>query len=241
MNLPQKLLDPLPSDLMKRVKRLAYDLAFGVVNGLWQPVVEIGGGSFADFYFMAAQEIRPYLDEVWGDPDPPYPALLITFGYVRPASGAIYYLTEKAFTLLEEPPPIAIFISYRRSVSSAFAMLIAAELRLVGFQPFIDIQDIPLGDKWHALVEKRVKESNIFIVVIGPESLDSTYVQKEIEWALENEQNRRIIPILHGKFTAEELKIAYPTLQQNNLISIQNDHATDFYAALQLLKNALGV
>ncbi|MBZ0321220.1 MAG: toll/interleukin-1 receptor domain-containing protein [Anaerolineae bacterium] len=259
MEIPKPLADPLPVEPMERIERFARDLAWGAVHGLWQPKIgvhifqdEDDTDKFVSAWFDAP--IKDYLSQIWTPvqayrsndeyvvaENAPTIWILDSLNFVTDYANGRWSLTEKSFDLLKSNRPESIFISYRRSVSSAFAMLIAAELRLVGFQPFIDIQDIPLGDKWHALVEKRVKESSIFIVVLGPESLDSSYVQKEIEWALENEQNRRIIPILHSGYSADELKIAYPTLQQNNLISIQNDHATDFYAALQLLKNALGV
>lgn len=258
MPLPAPLSDPLPIEPIERVKRFARDLAWGALNGLWEPRLGVTFYSpfFAKYINLTSvwdeRLFKDYFTGVWGPveifeenyitaTEIPSFWMLEVLNYVVSYEAGVWKLTEKAFALLEEQRPESIFISYRRAVSSALAMLIAAELRLVGFQPFIDIQDIPLGDKWHALVEKRVRDSNIFIIVIGPATLDSTTVQKEIEWALENEQNRRIIPILHSGFTEAELEAAYPALQQNNLIRIQSDRATDFYAALQLLKNALGV
>ncbi len=220
---------PLPKDGMQRIRRLARDLAWGALNGKW----DVSN----NFRFAA---VADYVDEVWGTEAISFRFLQV-MGYVVFEDNNNWALTEKAFDLLNEPPPLDIFISYSRAVSSALAMLIWAELRTDGFQPFLDIRDIALGDDWEDVLEQRVRNSNIFIPVIGHHTLDSPYIQAEIEWALDT-SNCRVIPVLHGGFTPADLDASpFPQLQEKNLIVIPEERALSFYNALQQIRGALGL
>lgn len=232
---------PFPDDPMQRVRRLARDLAWGALHGLWQPRFMIyeehawgnawlfhPGDNYGDYH----KKWDEHFPEVY---------LLEALGYLAKTAEADWLLSDKAFKLLEEDRPEAIFVSYRRSVSSALAMLMAAELRVEGFRPFLDIRSIALGDEWHTILESRVRQSNIFIPVIGPTTLESDYVKEEVEWALENEAARRIIPIVHGGFAPADLdKSPFPALAKKNPIHIREDNAADLFSAVQQLKAFLG-
>ena len=234
---------PLPTDPIQRIHRYAYDLAWGAINGLWSARFAVvfygsGGSEYSDGLY-------DYINDIWRKDEQNEPSinLLESFGYLYkvPDAEYSYQLTEKAFALLDQAPPVSIFISYRRSVSSALAMLIWAELRVEGFKPFLDIRDIPLGDEWHALLEKRVQNCNVFIAVIGRDTLQSEYVQREIRWALAK-PGIRIIPILHEGMTDVDLqKSPCPELASKNLITITADIAPAYYGALEQLKAVFGL
>jgi len=121
--------------------------------------------------------------------------------------GKSFFFTQKAWDLLDKPRDTPkVFISYKRGVSSELALLVEARLRMVGADPddiFVD-RHIKLGDEWAQLIEDKTKESDHFISLIGPKSLDSPYVKQEIEWAFED-PNRRISPILHREYTVNKL------------------------------------
>lgn len=233
---------PLPTDPVQRVHRFAYDLAWGAINNLWSARIMIV--FYAGYRVEYSEEVEGYLEKVWRTtPEQSEPSvdLLISFGYITQVSESTYHITEKAFNLLTQAPPMAIFISYRRSVSSALAMLIWAELRVEGFKPFLDIRDIQLGDEWHALLEKRVQNCNVFIAVIGKETLQSEYVRREIGWALAK-ADIRIIPILHEGMTGEDLRTSpCPDLADKNLITITEEIAPQYYNALEQIKTVLGL
>lgn len=233
---------PLPDEPIQRVRRLARDLAWGALHGLWQPRLMIYEERAWDkaWLFHPGENFENYIN-LWNNQMPDV-YLLEAFGYLAKTAESDWLLSDKAFKLLEEDRPESIFVSYRRSISSALAMLIAAELRVEGFRPFLDIRSIALGDEWHTVLENRVRQSNIFIPVIGPTTLESDYVKEEIAWALENETARRIIPLVHAGFSPADLATSpFPALAKKNPIHIREDNAADFYAALQQLKAFLGV
>jgi hypothetical protein len=221
---------PLPNDGVQRVRRLARDLAWGALNGKWDADNDFRLGSVSD-----------YISQVWGDESISF-EILVAFEYIIISDHRhSWRLTAKAFDLLNQPPPIEIFISYSRNVSSALAMLIWAELRTDGFQHFLDIRDIALGDDWEDVLEQRVRQSNIFIPVIGPNTLNSPYIQAEINWALDT-PNCRLMPVLHAGFTPPDFNAtAFPILQEKNLIVIPEDRALAFHNALQQIRGALGL
>lgn len=163
------LYDEIPSDRLEQVRRCAYDIAWGALHGYWD-----------NFFIRSLKRdgelnLGKYLKDVWGQVNDIYlvPEILEAFGYLAKSTrgGDTFEITEKAFLLLEKPRPLSIFISYRRQISSALAMLIWSELRVDGFKPFLDIRDINTGDIWHGMLETKVRESNVFIVILGQSML----------------------------------------------------------------------
>src|SRR6185436_647080 len=131
-----------------------------------------------------------YLGPKWKT-DFPSEYLLLSFGYFKDygieAGYSVYLLTDRAFELLERPSRAPdVFISYRRSESSAFGLLIEARLRLAGNpNPFIDKNLVP-GAEWNAQLRHQIQRSSYFIALIGKSTLQSPYVIQEIEWAIES-------------------------------------------------------
>lgn len=228
---------------MQQIRKFAYDLAAGAVNGQWMTLV----ASWNSRAYFWADEIEAHLQATGRQAPSIY--LLDILGYVaREENINSWRLTSKAMALLDEPPPVSIFISYRRSVSSALAMYLWAELRLEKFSPFLDIRNIAAGDDWQSLLKNRVERSNIFISLIGRKwlhphqellTLDSAVVQQEIVWANANPQTR-IIPVLHGGLKPDDLdKTPFAYLKTKNMILIENEVTSEMYSAVEKLKETL--
>lgn len=189
----------------------------------------------------------------------PDPTFLEVFGYlhqvrifgIRPNVGFVsredfipetteYMLTSKAFRLLEKPAsPPDIFISYRRSTSSALGLLIVARLQAKGIlNPFIDMNIDP-GEQWHSLLEDTIKKSRYFISLIAPGSF-SEYVQKEIKWAMET-PGCEVIPIWHNGYQGEDMPDHLKHfLEAKNAIIIKDESADEYNNAIVKLLNKLG-
>lgn len=185
---------PLPSNLQQQVRRVAKDLAEGVHYDLWslriytQPSDEIRGQHVPEDVNM-----YNYFVKVWNDPHI-RTDLLIAYEFYHNRVG----LTKSAFDLLEEADPATIFISYKRSESSAFALLLEQSLIQVGLSPFLDKQ-LQAGDDWHAELENRIRDSDYLIILLGQETLKSEVTLREITWAIQYKTG--IIPIWHNDFS----------------------------------------
>jgi hypothetical protein len=171
-----------------------------------------------------------------------YPSeyLLVSFGYLATLSAEAgrseYLVTEKAFKLLEKPTtPPNVFISYRRSHSSALALLIEARLRLAGNpNPYVD-KSLVAGQEWTKELEERVKAARYFIMLIGATTLDSTYVRDELNWA--EQSGATIISIWHGCKPDEN---APKALTSRHAIIVENESALGYETAINQLLNGLG-
>lgn len=221
------LRQPLPNDPLERIHRLARDLAYGAVHNMWNSQIITTNGW--------ADGVPRYL-RVWGG-DHPNIYLLNSFAYVAKQGPGEYILTEKAFALLERPAVSpSVFISYRRSESSAFGLLVEARLRMAGVQhPFLDKNLVP-GDEWIQMLEQRIRQCQYFILLLGPSTLESAYVQQEIAWALQSQVN--IIPIWHNNFHGAE---DYPAeLESKNAIRVKEESAEEYELAIIRLLSRLG-
>ncbi|MBZ0283630.1 MAG: toll/interleukin-1 receptor domain-containing protein [Anaerolineae bacterium] len=241
------LLQPAPEDRFDRIRTLARDLAYGAVNGLWSSRITVSFVSRQDPLWWINPDgdpnsISDYLEKKWENKHCSA-EVLMSFGFMalmekRDTSATVYLLTEKAFALLEKPTaPPSVFISYRRNQSSALGLLVVARLKAVGVpNPFIDMVIDP-GAQWHALLEKTVRQSTYCIALIAPGTLDSTYVQQEIKWALDT-PGMTVIPLWHGGFQAGN---DYPAeLSVRNAIRIKEESAEEYEMAMIKLLNRLG-
>jgi hypothetical protein len=93
---------------------------------------------------------------------------------------------------------LKVFISYRRTESSAFALLIHDRLKEVGVDVFLDMESLMYGENWRTALENSIRERDYFILLIGRTTLISQVVIQEITWAYEHQL--RVIPIWHNNF-----------------------------------------
>ncbi len=118
--------------------------------------------------------------------DPQRPALslrAITFGVVAGLASGYDLKMQHAF------------ISYasgdRRFVQAEIVDL----LKELGLKPWFAPEDIRSGEFWEDSILKGLRSSDWFVVIISTRSAASSWVRREVEWALENLPSR-IIPIV---------------------------------------------
>ena len=195
---------PAPDDPILRVEHFARDLAWGAFYGSWEPPFAYSSQTriWLPALGTLGQEdkLRNHVNTKWQG-NTPSAHLLMTIGFLDETydskGNSRYKLTRQAFDLLKKPsmPPEA-FISYRRGVSSAFALLLEARIRIAGgAHPFID-RNLVGGEDWHGRLKEKIEQAQYFICLIAPTTLESKWVQKEIGWAVE--AKRTIIPVCHG-------------------------------------------
>lgn len=236
---------PPPENHLDSIRTLARDLAYGaVVTGEFSSrfTVTPYGGARADWndFYGDDAKFQTYLQNKWNYELPPIP-IMESLGYIQLYQSRehdnVYMLTTKSFDLLEQPlKPPTIFISYKRDESAAFGLLMVARLKAVGIaNPFIDM-DIRPGDEWHAYLQKTIQQSEYFISLLAPKTLDSAIVKQEIEWA--RQANLQIIPIWHNGFDGYENLPA--ELGSKNAIRVKEESAEEYNNAVIRLLNRLG-
>jgi tetratricopeptide (TPR) repeat protein len=131
-----------------------------------------------------------------------------------------------------------VFISYRRDDSADFTDRLAEYLRREFGEDeiFLDVLSISTGTQFTSELNSRLKESNVVLVVIGPNWLrngsgvarieeSGDYVRKEIETALHC--HIRLIPVLTGRAkmpTKAELPESLGEFTTWQAIEISRDH-----------------
>lgn len=246
---PRELPVPEGSDLLKRVEIFAKDLAYGCNVGEWESSftyldnINVWRGRSNDLKSTEASRLlERYCKDKWNNSHPTANDLAL-FEYVKAANGGVYSLTKAAFDLLNRPAvPANVFISYKRKESSAFALLVEARLVMAGAtSPHID-KNLKGGEPWHARLEERVKSSEYLVCLIGPTTLESDAVKKEIWWAIE--AGRFIIPVCHNGQTLAECEKIMRELTVSNGYEIKGDpdghSAADYEAAVSFILNSLG-
>ncbi len=229
---------PLPPSRMLRLQTLAKEIAEGALEHYWEVQIEVDTTT-PSIYIPKSQTLQAYLRERWQKDDLDS-GLLHSTKYLDG-----HRITEKAFNLLIENIPASIFISYKRSESSAFAMYVLTRLKQEGIKAFVDMELMP-GEDWHAGLEKRIKnqEYDYFITLIGKETLKSEVCIKEIGWAIE--AGLEIIPVWHNKFKFVSNKwnlkpeIA-STIEKKHAIQVKEESASGYNTAMVELLNRFGI
>ena len=156
-------------------------------------------------------------------------------------------ISKQAFELVyKSSDSTSIFISYRRSESSAFAMFVLTRLKVHNLEAFLDLALEP-GEEWHAGLEKRIKEHNYdcLIALLSNQTLQSEVCVKEIKWAIE--AGLTIIPVWHNgfKFAKEnwsQIDIeVLDMLNGRNAIVVKEESASGYNTAMTELLNRFGV
>ena len=230
----------IPSGEVARVKLLAKELALGVLAGLWKRTLDDVILESRKQYLQRRWDMK-YLSNEWHVKA----EQLRGYGYLEEYNtydGG--KLTNTAFDLLDETEPYNIFISYKRSESSALALLVLARLKEHGLIPFVDMA-LEAGGNWHAELEDRIKENDYFIILLGKDTLSSPMTLKEIQWALK--YGKTIIPVWHSGFELNDDKwtavdeTVKNAIQQTNAIRVTDESASGYNTAIVELLNRFGV
>lgn len=89
-----------------------------------------------------------------------------------------------------------VFISYS-STDSDFANRLKNDLQAQGVTVWVDKQDIQPGQVWSNVLKEAIRDTDRFLVILSPDSVQSHYVLGEIAHAID--LRKSIIPILYRK------------------------------------------
>ena len=232
---------PIPSGDVARIKLLAKELIMGVHRGLWHSTIQVDySDDVPGEVAPIGRELTGYLKKRWGDRHIGRRLeLLRGHGYVDHNT-----LTNVAFALINEAEPYNIFISYKRSESSAFALLVNTKLKEHSLVPFVDMA-LEAGGNWHADLEERIKKCDYFIILLGKETLASGMTVKEIAWAIQ--YGKMVIPVWHSGFDLDseqwkdvDSKVK-DAIKQTNAIRVIEESASDYNRAIVELLNRFGI
>jgi hypothetical protein len=231
---------PLPSNPMARVRTLAKELAEGAAAGHWRMYLYTFRGELTG----DQEYILTYLEKRWKNNNPGLD-LLIGNQYLQQYSpnSDTYVISREAFDLLDEVEPASIFISYKRSESSAFALLVLARLKAEGLEPFIDLSLVP-GEDWQKGLKERIQGYDYLIALLGKETLKSEVCIQELTWA--TEADVKIIPVWHNNFIYRSSEWTLPPtieslLQNTHTIRVIEESALAYNNAIVELLNRFGV
>ena len=133
----------------------------------------------------------------------------------------------------------SVFISYRRKVSWATALKIHDMLTARGADVFMDVQDLREG-RYAQKLEEEVRSREYFVLLIAPGTLESEWVIKEAQMAIDAGKN--IIPVLTDGFDLYKNQGEIPTelkdLSSHNAVTLSLEY---FEAGIDRLAEFIGL
>ncbi len=200
----KRLARVVPESEDARLREFATDIAIGESLGAWEKTIHLIRNQVGDEILrwttegaIGNYEIWQMLMSKWTAVNLPDYQEIYNYGYFISLSGEKFNLSTMA---LELPTYYAdIFISYKRSESSAFALLMESRIKQdTDSTPFLD-KELDAGDKWHAKLEEKIAACEIFICLLAPGTLISSQVRREIDLAIAEYEKKRcqIIPVWH--------------------------------------------
>jgi hypothetical protein len=86
-----------------------------------------------------------------------------------------------------------VFISYSRK-DVVFARKMAGDLEKAGFKVWWDVSDLKGGDDWVRVIPSAIESSQFFIILLSPDSILSSWVEKEYLHALT--LRMKVVPVM---------------------------------------------
>lgn len=90
----------------------------------------------------------------------------------------------------------SVFISYQRRGDLEAARDLSDALQQAGISVFRDQETLRGGDRWWLVIKRAISRSRRVIVLIGPDTHNSTYAMEEVRLALK--EKVRVVPVLNG-------------------------------------------
>lgn len=237
----------LPTNPMARIKALARELAEGAAYRVWDTSFYT---TVEDVYEIPSDErIQRYIRARWMSyAEYPSLELLVQNGYLVVGEADRFSrrmtIARPAFELLQETEPTTIFISYKRSESSAVALLVHDRLQAAGLAPFLDLQLQP-GENWPERLRQSVVSADVLILLLSHETLHSKVTKQEVLWAIE--AGITVLPMWHSGFSFSasdwpELPEAISSLLKNtHTIRVTEEQPLAYNTALVELLNYFGI
>ena len=135
---------------------------------------------------------------------------------------------------LRQPPELAqeVFVSYSRT-NSDFARKLNEALQVQGKTTWFDQESIASGTDFQQEIYRGIENSDNFLFIISPSSVNSPYCADEVEYA--KSLNKRIVTVLHRQVDTVTLHPALASIQWIDF----NKHQGDFYANFSELVRTL--
>lgn len=95
-----------------------------------------------------------------------------------------------------------IFLSYS-SKDKPWVSEFVATLKEAGVKAWFDVSDIAPGERWQEKIQKALRDSEILVVILSQNSIDSPWTFFELGAALAD--HKRIIPIVTEDFNFSKL------------------------------------
>src|SRR5215510_13073574 len=89
---------------------------------------------------------------------------------------------------------LKVFISYSRKDSAEFADELLAGLKVAGFAPFLDRNDIVPSEPWEPRLGGLIEESDTVVFVISPEAVKSERCAWEVDRTIN--LSKRLMPVV---------------------------------------------
>ncbi len=100
----------------------------------------------------------------------------------------------------------SVFISYRRKPSAILAQLILKDLKEQGIEVYLDIERMENAGNFPTRLFQAIEASDVFVCLLGEGTLESEWVQYEIEHA--QKLKKPMIPVFQETFTPLPLEQA---------------------------------
>ena len=239
-------LPSVSSNPKKRIRMLARELALGVHLNYWDNNIHTHDNDIdAASVIPHDENLKQYFRDRWNIEDIQHLwNLLEAHGYLVRNRNYYDKLKGSAFELLDETEPYNVFVSYKRSESSALALLCICRLKEHDLVPFVDMA-LEAGGNWHADLKERITDCDYFIILLGKDTLASEMTVKEICWAID--EKRTIIPIWHSGFDINSDKWedvpenVISAIQLTNAIRVTDESASGYNTAIVELLNRFGI
>ena len=133
--------------------------------------------------------------------------------------------------MAEAEQPLKVFLSYSRR-DLDFVEQLAADLKKTGLDVWYDLSGLDGGAPWRKAIEKAIRASDVVVVVLSPDSVNSQWVEREYLFA--SNHGKKVIPVLYKQC---ELPLYYLNV---HYIDFQgNKYKRNFDALLENLQGGL--
>ena len=131
--------------------------------------------------------------------------------------------------------PRQVFLSHAHQ-DGEFARRLAQDLRDAGLVVWMTPDSIQPGEQWVSAIDRGLKESGLFVVVLSPDAVRSKWVRSETQWALQTEQKGEatLVPVLFKPCDVAQLSALLSLIQYA-------DFEQDYGQGLDSLCERLGV
>jgi len=143
------------------------------------------------------------------------------------------YLPETAGPSLA-PRQRQVFVSYSTKDLSFVETVVVPTIRTAGFSPWYSLDSIRAADLWERSVLKGLQTSEIFVVVMSLNAVNSQWVRSEVHWATQKREHR-IIPLMISDCDPYDLHMRLGNVQY---IDFRLNHREAKNKLLKLLQNA---